>query len=684
MQNNIARIGFCVVAVAAVAVPAGAQTVETVVVTAAPPDPVGNGAFSVVRLDATQVDASPQLDVALAQVPGLSLFRRNSSLSANPSTQGVSLRAIAPSGAGRALVTLDGVPQNDPFGGWVIWSSLPPEALAGAEIVRGAGAGPYGAGALTGVIALQEKTDEGLAADVSGGGFRRAAAAGGAEWGKVSLFGVASAEASDGWIPVSPAQRGPADDAVTLDARNASVRAQFSPSAGTLIAARVGAYEEMRQSGLVGTSSKADGVVASLTVAHPESGDALGWRLQAWLHESGFSQVSATIAPGRAYTTPSDDQYATPAVGWGANAALRGSSPAFDWEIGADARAARGNSDEHYSYVSGAFTQNRVSGGDNLVGGLYAEAARRSGSWLFTLGGRADAWSSTDGHLVESSLSSGAVTRDRRWPSRSGILPTARGGIRHDFSDGLYLRTAAYEGFLAPSLNELYRPFRLGNNITEANAALTPETLYGVEIGAGGARGAFTWDLTAFWNQLHRAITNVTIGRGPGVFPDAGFVPAGGLLIQKQNAGDVNAPGIEGSLRYGFAGVALQAAFEVLDSRVHGEAVAPQLTGLRPVQAPRATITGGFAAPLTEVWSLSADVRYESARYADDQNTLRLAPAFTLDAKLSWAVADRLMLYVAGDNALNARVATTESVDGVTNYDAPRILRAGLSFTTAP
>jgi outer membrane receptor protein involved in Fe transport len=96
----------------------------------------------------------PQLDAALAQVPGLSLFRRNSSLSANPTVQGVSLRAFAPSGAGRALVTLDGVPQNDPFGGWVIWTSLPPEDIQAAEIVHGAGAGPYGAGALTGVVRI--------------------------------------------------------------------------------------------------------------------------------------------------------------------------------------------------------------------------------------------------------------------------------------------------------------------------------------------------------------------------------------------------------------------------------------------------------------------------------------------------------------------------------------------------
>src|SRR4029077_9385190 len=122
------------------------QAPETVVVTASPPDPVGNDAFSVVRVTPAQLRLSHQIDDALKEVPGLSLFRRDSSLSANPTTQGITLRSIAPSGAGRALITLDAVPQNDPFGGWVIWSALPPEDIGAAEIVRGAGAGPYGAG----------------------------------------------------------------------------------------------------------------------------------------------------------------------------------------------------------------------------------------------------------------------------------------------------------------------------------------------------------------------------------------------------------------------------------------------------------------------------------------------------------------------------------------------------------
>src|SRR6185503_19994603 len=99
-----------------------AAPVETVVVTASPPDPVCNAAFSVATLSGADIRNATELDAALKQVPGLSLFRRDGALSANPTTQGVSLRSIAPSGAGRALVTLDGVPQNDPFGNWIIWS----------------------------------------------------------------------------------------------------------------------------------------------------------------------------------------------------------------------------------------------------------------------------------------------------------------------------------------------------------------------------------------------------------------------------------------------------------------------------------------------------------------------------------------------------------------------------------
>src|SRR5574341_1286995 len=52
------------------------------------------------------------LDDRLRDVPGFSLFRRSSSLTAHPTTQGVSLRGIGSTGASRTLVLWDGVPIN--------------------------------------------------------------------------------------------------------------------------------------------------------------------------------------------------------------------------------------------------------------------------------------------------------------------------------------------------------------------------------------------------------------------------------------------------------------------------------------------------------------------------------------------------------------------------------------------
>ena len=130
--------------------------------------------------------------------------------------------------------------------------------------------------------------------------------------------------------------------------------------------------------------------------------------------------------------------------------------------------------------------------------------------WLFTLGARVDEWRNYRGHIIEKSLASGAVTSDTETPDASGVLPTARGGVRRDLGDGLFLRSAAYAGFRSPSLNELFRAFRSGNSFLEANSGLKPERLYGAEVGVGEERGPFTWDVTGFWNQIVDAVTLVT------------------------------------------------------------------------------------------------------------------------------------------------------------------------------
>ena len=96
--------------------------------------------------------AATTVDDALRFTPGFTLFRRSSSRAANPTTQGVTLRGLSASGASRTLVLADGVPLNDPFGGWVYWSRVPQAAIDRIEIVRGATSDLYGADAVGGVI----------------------------------------------------------------------------------------------------------------------------------------------------------------------------------------------------------------------------------------------------------------------------------------------------------------------------------------------------------------------------------------------------------------------------------------------------------------------------------------------------------------------------------------------------
>ncbi|HKR87516.1 MAG TPA: TonB-dependent receptor, partial [Phenylobacterium sp.] len=594
-------------------------------------------------------------------------------------TQGLSLRAIAPSGAGRALVTLDGAPQNDPFGGWVIWSSLPPEGLAGAAVVRGAGAGPYGAGALTGVVALQERpTGGGLQAlDISAG--ERSSWRGAVAIGGPGILITASGESSNGYTPVRPPSAGAAD--TRLDLRDAAYAVRFQHAFGEVEgSARLGVYDERRGSGLQGAYSDASGATATFTLARPRAADAHGWRLQAWMRASDFSNTSVAVAADRGGATPANDQYSTPAEGYGVNAALQGGAGALGWEAGADARLAKGVEFERFRFMNGTFTRLRKAGGETSVAGVYLDADWSSNPWLFTGGVRVDAWNAGDAIRHEQDLQTRALTLDEHPRGSNGVAPTARTGLRYGLTPQLWLRGAAYTSFRPPTLNELHRPFRVGNDVTEANPSLKPERLLGVEGGLSGS-GVADWSLTAFYNRLSDPITNVTIGAGPGTFPVAGFIPAGGTLRQRQNVGAINAWGFEGDAS-GEAAAKLgwRAAFAYTHARVEGKGAAPQLTGLRPAQAPAFTATGGLEWRPIERLGLSTELRYESLRYEDDLNSRKLKAGFQADARAAWRLALGADVYFAVENLGDAKIAVGQTADGTTSYAAPRMVRVGVAY----
>lgn len=651
------------------------------------PPAAGEAAFSVIRLGEETLSSATRLDEALAMVPAVSLFRRTSSLSANPTTQGISLRAIAPSGAGRTLVTLDGVPLNDPFGGWVIWSQVPTESVESLDIVRGAGAGPYGAGALTGVIQLRERERGGvLDASVAERGGARLAGSGGVEAGRARLTGSVLYETSDGYVPVRGAAAGAADTPLDLEAKSASLRADI-PLGEAALSLRAAAYEEDRGSGLAGARATASGHVLSATAAkRPTEGD-YGWLLQAWRRESDLANTSVAVAADRATTTPANDQYETPATGWGLNAALRRAERSIgggrlEWEVGADARFNEGETRELFRFMAGAFTRDRIAGGETSVAGIYGEGSWETGSWLLAGGLRLDGWKNQNGRRLERDRATGAPTLDEVDPERSGEVVSARLAARRMIGGGWAARAAAYSGFRPATLNELHRPFRVGNDLTEANAALVPETLQGIEAGPAFEGPTSALSATLFWNRIEDAVVNVTIGEGPGTFPRAGFVPAGGVLRQRQNAGTIEATGVEISARQTLrAGLDLTGAVSITDARVDGGSSAPQLTGLRPAQAPIWSATTGIDWRASDRLSLSARARYESQRFEDDLNSRVLGAAVTADVRADWRVNDAASLWLAVDNLFDAEVEVSETGNGVEGFGPPRTLSAGMRLT---
>jgi len=654
-------------------------TVEVVIVNPPRLAPLGGeAAFAAQQIDAQALKDSPRLDEVLKRAPGVSLFRRTGSDAANPTIQGLSLRSIAPSGAGRALVTLDGAPQNDPFGGWVIWSALPPEGLDGATVVRGAGAGPYGAGALTGVVALQERgAGEGLAAlDISAGDHRsgRLAVAG----GTAGLLIVATGESTNGYVPVR-AGRGAADRPTDLHDASLAMRWQHEVR-GAQAAIRLSVYDERRGAGLAGANSDASGASATFTLAQRPDDGVGGWRLQGWVRASDLKNTSVAVAANRATTTPANDQYGTPALGYGFNGAAQGRSGDWSWEVGGDLRAAKGQVNERFRFLNGAFTRGREAGGETLTGGVYVEGVLDREAWLLTGGLRVDGWESRAALRRERDLATGVVLLDQPGKDASGVKPTVRFGVRYAVGPSTWARAAAYAGFRPPTLNELHRPFRVGNDVTEVNPALKPESLYGVEAGVGGD-GAARWTVTGFYNRLEDPITNVTVGFGPATFPVGGLIPAGGVLRQRRNAGAVDAWGVEGDVAGNLTPTLfLLAAASWTRAKVDGGAEAPQLTGRRPAQTARLTATAGAVWQVVAPLSLSADLRYESARFEDDLNQRRLSPALGADVRAGWRVARDTEVYLAAENLFDAAIEIGETADGIESFAAPRMVRVGVAI----
>ncbi|NWK96432.1 TonB-dependent receptor [Sphingobium lactosutens] len=629
--------------------------------------PPGTPAYGSVVIDRQRLmdSASGRIETVLGDVAGFQQFRRSDSRSSNPSNQGATLRALGGNASSRTLMLLDGVPIADPFFGYIPFSALAPERLSVVRVTRGGGIGAFGAGAVAGTIEMASATRDQLP-DFAASAFYgsrdatelSATVTPDLGSGYVSLSG--RWDRGDGFQTTPKDQRNAATVPAAYDGWSTNLRAVAPISATSELQFRATLFEDNRTLRFGGADSMSQGQDASIRYISrgPWQVDAL-----AYIQARNFSNIVISSSTFR----KSLDQRNTPSTGVGGKIELRPPVGADHvLRIGADTRFATGDMYEdayNANVAANPRTFLRHAGGDQWTTGLFVEDDWSIGKLVLTGGARADRWTIRNGFYRQVSAATGAATGSD-YADRSDWEVSGRVGALYKASDALALRAAAYSGFRLPTLNELYRPFVVFPITTQANAALTPEKLKGVEAGIDLTPGeGISLSATAFYNRLDDAIANVTIATN---------------TRQRQNVERIVAKGIELAAMAELGDFRLSASYAYSHSTVHAPGAA--FDGFTPAQSPRHAASATLAWAPKQGPSLSATLRYVADQFEDDLQSDVLPDALTVDAIARLPIGHGVTLVARGENLFDEEIVT-RNAGGSIDLGTPRTLWIGVSFS---
>ncbi|MEM8694650.1 MAG: TonB-dependent receptor [Pseudomonadota bacterium] len=672
---------------AATAAPAIAQNDPIVVTASGLEDPIGEAAFNMVTIDAEDLAREPsgRLETILGGVAGFQLFRASDSRSANPTSQGATLRGLGGNASSRALLILDGVPQSDPFGGWISWPAFDTDNIGRIRVSRGGGSGVFGPGALAGTIEMESLSTENFQP-------ARASLSYGSRDAMEMGFGVMLPPSEntlidvsghyaqgDGFIPIVSAQQGPVDEPAAYEQYGGAIR-YAAPIGDTEIQVTGRFFHDERNRGFPFSGNRTRGLDGSVRLVG--RGD-WQWEALFYYQDRGFRSSFARVDAARTTADQVLDQFSVPSTGFGGRFEIRPALPgdAVELRLGGDYRETEGRTRERFFFVGGAPTREREAGGVTRTVGGFAELTVRAAPGLTLTGnGRADRWWIENGFFRQGDLG-GPLNDQTVFADRGDWRFTGRAGLAWQPDNPITIRAAGYTGWRLPTLNELFRPFRVGSDVTGANALLRPETLDGVEIGFD-YRPASILDLsgTIFYNRLDDAIANVTVGQGAGFFPGIGFVPGGGLARQRQNLEAIEAVGVELDARARFAEWSIAFSYAFTDAEVEASGAAVALDGLRPVQVARHNGSATLAYAREMGGEAAITLRYIGGRFEDDLNQRRLDDALTVGARALIPLYGPLKVELRAENIFDAQVDAAVSGVGLIERATPQTFWAGLRF----
>lgn len=573
-------------------------------------------------LSSSFLAASPAvtLDEALRVVPGLSLFRRSSSRTANPTTHGVTMRGLSASGASRGVVLLDGLPLNDGFGAWVTWTRVPTGALDGIDVIPGAAGDMFGSDALGGVIRFRSVQPRGwspvVTAAAGTAGTWTGDVSSGMTLGRAGLWLAASGVDTAGEIPLEASARGVVDQPASANWWNAFGRADLTEGTRRWTMSALGGRDR-RGNGTALQRNRNGG--ATVSAAVQSVGASTTWAARVASSPNHLYQTFSAVAAGRASEFLTSSQWIDVTTSRALVEFGRSVPKGFLMIRGTASRA------------TADFTEQRPAGTATMPlrddGESVSAQVGLAPSSTLTLGlGVRQEWRAAP---------AGGDTRDRATVGRA----TAAWRVR----SSVVARASAATSHRWPTLNELVRGFRVGNSSTLPNPNLKPERARALDAGVVVTRARVTLGAAVFRTTVLDAIANVTL---PSLT---------GIVRERRNAGEAHVRGIEVDadaqpVRW----LQVRASLSATDAAFR-ESAEPALEGNRLPQVPRVSGVIGVDLLPASWWRAAVIVRSVGAQFDDDRNVFELAAATQADLRVS-ARRKRLEWALVVENVFDARV----------------------------
>lgn len=483
---------------------------------------------TVLAKEVLEVAPDQTIDQILKNVPGV-ILNDTPYYQKDPTGQSINVRGL---GNARTLVLIDGVPANDAFYGTVQWNLVPMSSIDSVEFIRGGVSSLWGNFGMGGVINIKTKTPANSQQEVS------------ASYG---AFGTGNVAASKDLIASENLQLRFSTDYFNTDgyqniatispASSANIKNGQGPSASNNSNVRMQGYFKANQdnnsffrvgyhtmSNLSSGYAFATNITQEATVA-----GGLTTRLDDmskvdvnFMYEStGFNKQNGSTTTSRSNSIPANtpyinatyqDPYST--VGASAQYTQEATGLIDQYVVGVDARNIAGSNLTNNLNNNGTSAAVNYAQGQQTFYGLMGQLKSKAESFPLetTLAARIDQWNSQTPTNYNAGPN-GVNPAYQNIPNQSKTQLSPTLGLLYKMNKNWDIRSAAYQAFHAPGMNNTLRSYGSSSGYSFANPNLTPETMTGYEVGTDYRwRGGFG-QLTAFNNYIQNAVATYSLSR---------------------------------------------------------------------------------------------------------------------------------------------------------------------------